>query len=232
MGYFLGQGLPNNPTVSLKDAIRHLHGAAPAEVPGTGTATLAAKGAGRLGKYVKPTPYEGGLTPEEAADQTPDVEQTIGDWQWPTELNDLYKMLWGKSEELLGKEPGFSQDAIDAMFGQNFENIRGAERGTREQTQNELAAQGMLGTGTALEALQKGAWETEKNVGRAKEDVFLANEAQKRADIESWTGLADKLFGSLSEYKTIQETMNAARRNEANNMLAMMLQYYGLGSGR
>ncbi|MCK7475669.1 MAG: hypothetical protein MZV49_24305 [Rhodopseudomonas palustris] len=117
------------------------------------------------------------------------------------------------------------------MFGKNFSNIRGQETGAREALRENLASQGMLGTGTETEAMKDLAVGTEKNVGNAMQDVFLANEAQKRQDLSSFTQLAQSLFGSLGDYGTTEEALNAARRNESNNMLSMLLQYYLASQG-
>ncbi|MCK7508937.1 MAG: hypothetical protein MZV70_36180 [Desulfobacterales bacterium] len=172
------------------------------------------------------------VRPREASDTLDDspVEE-MGDWTWPAEMNDLYSMLMGKAGELFNKEGGFGQEEIDAMFGKDFANIRSQEHGARDMLLQNLASQGMLGTGTETGAIADLAGQTEKNVGDVRTNIFLANEAQKRQDLQTFTQLASQLFGQSMDYNTTEEALNASRRNEANNMLSMLLQYYMASQG-
>ena len=151
---------------------------------------------------------------------------TLGEYQPPSQISDLMNMLLGRSKELLGTAPGYSQDAIDAMFGRNFENIRAGERGTRNTLTDLLSGQGMLGTGTALGAMNKNAWNTEGNIGNLSRDLLIANEDKKKEDLINLSGAAQSLFGSGLQYENLLEAINASRRGEGSAAIAMLLQYW------
>lgn len=231
MGYYLGKGTSGRTAVPVEGGTRSLASILQGGTAlGSGSSTSASGATPRIspGQTRQPTTQESSQSA-----QTEDVLgadwnkiKELGEWQWPAEMRGLYDLIQSRAGQLLHKTPGFSPEALAEMFGSNFEKIRGAERGTREQVGETLASQGMLNTGTALDALSKVAMETEKNVGNAKRDVFLANEQQKRTDEQLYNELASNYFNQLMNYAGTEEGLNAARRGEANNMLSMLLQYY------
>jgi hypothetical protein len=154
------------------------------------------------------------------------TQGTLGEYQYPPELQNLMGKLYGRANEMLARKPGFSDSLIRAMFGSNFDKIRGAERATRQQTMADLASEGMLGTGAARDILGNISWQTEKNVGDIQRDIFLANEAQKREDIQGFTDAASRLMSQGMSFEQVREAINAARRGEQMTALALMLQYF------
>lgn len=151
---------------------------------------------------------------------------TLGDYEYPSQISDLMNMLLGRSKELLGTAPGYSQEAIDAMFGRNFENVRTAEAGTRNTLLNTLGSQGMLGTGTALGALNKNAWNTEDTIANLGRDIMIANEDKKKEDLMNLSTAAQSLFGTGLNYEQLLEAINASRRGESSSALAMLLALF------
>lgn len=253
MGYYFGKqtdgsaSVGRSPAIPLKRAIASgtveptpgvaaptPRGSTPLAGPGGSAQGMFDWFRSRLGERGLVDPTTGRLrrrTPGDTFDRTAEEIEPIGDWQWPEEMRDLYGLLYGRAGDLLTKEPGFGQETLDLMFGKNFEKVRGQEKGARDLLQQNLASQGMLGTGTETEAMKDLAWGTEANVGDIMSNVFLANEAQKRQDISAFTQLASQLFGQSMDYQTTQEALNAGRRNEANQMLAMLLSLYGASQG-
>lgn len=234
MGYYLGKGTAGRTAVPVEGGTRSL-----ADILKGGTSLLGGSSSSPTGDSeakprIGPGQFRQPVTKKASGDAAAEnvfgadwnnIEE-IGDWQWPAEMRGLYDLIQSRAGSLLHRTPGFSPEALAEMFGSNFEKIRGAERGTREEVENTLASQGMLNTGTALDALGKVAMETEKNVGGAKQQMFLANEQQKRTDEQLYNELASNYFNQLMNYAATEEGLNAARRGEANNMLAMLLQYY------
>uniref|UniRef100_A0A6M3J0B3 Uncharacterized protein n=1 Tax=viral metagenome TaxID=1070528 RepID=A0A6M3J0B3_9ZZZZ len=149
----------------------------------------------------------------------------LGEYQWPSELLDIYGRLMGKAGDILDMPYGYSPEALRTWFGQDFEKMRGTEAGTRETLLKDLGRAGQLGTGTALERLGKGSWETEKNVSDLMRDIFLQNELMKRSDLTTQTGLAQSLFGTGVGVEQALEAINAARRGEGQNALALLMAY-------
>jgi len=111
------------------------------------------------------------------------------------------------------------------MFGKGFENVRAQGGASREALDRALSATGQLGTGTALKEHGRTAWGTEKSVADTMRDVFLTNELQKREDQEKYTTLAQSLFGTGTGFNQILEAINAGRRGEGQNALALFLSY-------
>ena len=151
--------------------------------------------------------------------------ETLGEYKWPSELVNLYNRLMGRAGEYLSRKPGYSQAAIEAIYGKGYENIRNLEQARRQQAIADLQREGMLGTGAGMAALRQIPWQTEQNVSDVIRDVFLGQEAQKRTDLASYTDIAQSLFGKGMNYQQILEAINAARRGEAQNALALWMQY-------
>jgi hypothetical protein len=145
-------------------------------------------------------------------------------------MSELMSLLLGRGKELMGMPLGYSQEAQDAMFGSGFENVRAAEKGTREQLLNDLSRQGMSGTGTALDKTSDLAWNTEKGITELARQLFVGNEEKKKADLLDYTSAASGVLGSGMGYEQLQEAINAARRGESNTALMLLMQWaMGLG---
>jgi hypothetical protein len=151
---------------------------------------------------------------------------TLGDYQYPAGMEELMNMLLGRSKELLGTAPGYSQEAIDAMFGQGFENVRGAGAATGNAITDTMAGQGMLGTGTAANMLNRNAWNTENDITNLGRDIMIANENKKKEDLINLSTAAQSLFGSGLGYEQLREAVNSSRRGESSSALAMLLALY------
>jgi len=181
----------------------------------------------------------------------------LGEYQWPSNLTDLYNQMMGKAGdylnmdlpdyalspelqslldqllgragEYLGRKPGYSQSALEAMFGKNYENIRNLGTLTRQQTESGLQREGMLGTGAGQAALRQIPWQTEKNVSDVVRDVFLGNEDQKRKDLEAFTNMASGLFGQGVGVEQMVEAINAERRREERDYTGIANTLFGSG---
>jgi len=148
-----------------------------------------------------------------------------GTFAFPPELQALYDALMGRAGEFLERKPGFSDAMLRNMFGQNFDYLRGqGAAGGAAQYEN-LAREGMTGTGVGQGLMQDQAWQTEGNIANVMRDIAIGNEQQKRSDITNWTDMAQKLFGTGVGFKGAEEGLNAARRAEQQGALQMMLQY-------
>jgi len=149
----------------------------------------------------------------------------LGEFQWPQELLDLYTSLIGRSRELLGRKPGFSDEILNLMFGRDFEKIRGMERATRESVLSNLASHGLLGTGAGLEALNRTAWGTEGNIANIRRDLAIAQAQKELSDLLEQTEAARTLFGTGVGMQQALEAINAARRSEGRDALALLMSW-------
>jgi hypothetical protein len=149
----------------------------------------------------------------------------MGEFNFSQDMQDLMGRLTGRANEYLNKKPGYGASALDNMFGQNFDKVRGAGEATRQQTRSDLASEGMLGTGSGASQLNQQAWNTEANVGETRRNIMLLNEAQKRDDMKSFTEIANGLLSQGLTYEQIRENINAVRRSEGLASLQMYLQY-------
>jgi hypothetical protein len=204
----------------------------------------------------------------EADCRTKKFGTTIGQFQWPTELQELYNLLMGKGKEFLsaeyqaptalgtyeypaemqellgtllgkGKEIaalpyGYTPEAISGMFGKEFEKIRGTERATRESLLTALGREGMLGTGAAITKPAELAWQTQGQIGNIQRDLLIANEAQKRDDMVTYTQAVQSLLNQGVGMEQIKEGINAQRREETlraqESALSQYLDKMGMGA--
>jgi len=147
----------------------------------------------------------------------------MGAFGWPSGMEGLYGGLLGRAQELLGRTPGWTQEALDAMFGRGFEKVRGLAAPTREAEMVTMARQGLLGTGTEAERMSDIAWGTERGVSDLMRDLFVEKERKEMSDLLGLTGAAGGLFQPLMQYSQIQEAINAGRRGERSQALMMLL---------
>jgi hypothetical protein len=174
----------------------------------------------------------------------------LTDYEYPADLQTLLTGLTARGQEFLGRKPGFSDTMLTNILGSNLDKIRGAGNASRQDLLSTLQSEGMLGTGAGMGLINKGSWNTEGNVSNTLRDLALANEAQKRSDLESYTsmasglagqrlgaeqflpqmnlqrtGMANTIFGSGMTFEQLKEAINAARRGEGNQSMAMLIQY-------
>lgn len=155
-------------------------------------------------------------------------QQGLGEYQYPAGLQELMDLLLGRAKDVLSRPEGFSQDALTSMFGKGFEGLRSGQAATREMTMEDLARQGMLGTGVGSKRLADQSWATEGMVGDIRRNIFLENEQQKRKDLELYTGLASSIFGGGMNYEQLREAINSGRRGEGQSALMMLLSLLNL----
>lgn len=194
-------------------------------------------------KFVRRDPWQGaedGVVYKQGYIGTCHCQKAIADWKanksgkgmgefnWSPELNDLWGGLLERAGGVLNMPYGYSQEAKDYMFGQNFEKIRGQEAGQREGLTNVMSRMGLLGTGTELGTLGKLGWQTEQQISDLMRDLFVKEEEQKKADTVTFTTLAQRLAEGGAGFEQLREALNAARRGERNTALMMLLQLYGL----
>ena len=150
---------------------------------------------------------------------------TLGEYKAPAELTSLVNMLYGRAGDLLNAPLGYSQEAQDKLFGVNFENVRGQQRGTRESMNNVLGSQGMLGTGTETKLNAQGAWSNEAAIADLARQLFTANELQKKQDLMNYTGMANTLTGTGMGFENLIEAINSSRRGEGSAALSQFLSW-------
>ena len=153
--------------------------------------------------------------------------QGLGEFQWPADMMDLYKQIMARGSEFMNKQTGYSDQAMAGMFGPGFENIRGEQGATRQSILQNLSDVGMLGTGVGGEAINKTAWEGEKKITDLLRDLFVKNEEKKLTDLMTYTGGAKDIFGAGQGFWQALEAINAGRRGEGLQALAMMLELLG-----
>ena len=156
---------------------------------------------------------------------------TVGEYKYPPEMDALMKLLLARANALIQMPTGYSQNEINKMFGAGFEGIKGREASKRNQEEEYLSREGMLGTGTASGKMRDIASEGEANVTDLMRQIFLANQGQKRQDLKDYTGLSQSLMGTGMGFESLMESINAARRGEKNSALLLWLQLLQLFKG-
>lgn len=149
----------------------------------------------------------------------------LGEYQYPQELQDLMGGLYARGREALARKPGYGDSVINALFGQGNDKMRQAAEATRMTTEANLADEGLLGTGVGQAALNQVALDSSAKTADLKRDVLIANEAQKRQDLQTFTDIAQKMAATGMTFEQIREAINAGRRGEGQASLALMLQY-------
>jgi hypothetical protein len=157
------------------------------------------------------------------------LDMNLPDYNLPPELQALLDKLLGRANEYIARKPGYSQSALEAQFGKGYENIRNLGTLTRQQTEAGLQKEGMLGTGAGQAALRQIPWQTEKNISDVVRDVFLGNEEQKRKDLEAFTNISSGLFGQGVGVEQMVEAINAERRGEERDYTGIANQLFGTG---
>lgn len=152
----------------------------------------------------------------------------LGEWDFPGNISDLYAALMGRAQGMLDRPYGFSDEAMQAMFGRGFENLRGAQAGAREGTLQDLSRQGMMGTSAMPGQLRQQAWQTEGGISDLARDLFVTGEEKKKQDELAFTDMAQRLFGTGLGAEQLKESINAARRGEGDRALMLLLQLLGL----
>ena len=154
-----------------------------------------------------------------------DEKSQLGEYDFPPELKDLISRFYGRAGEFMNRKPGYGASTLATMFGQNYDKVRQSGLATNQATEAGLQSEGMLGTGAGQGAMQKNAWNTEANVDEVKRTIAIANEAQKRQDLTTFSDAAQKLAGFGLSAEQIREAINAGRRGEGQASLALLLQY-------
>lgn len=148
----------------------------------------------------------------------------LGEYQYPTGMQELMTLLLGRGKELMGMPLGYSQQAQDALFGKGFENVRKQINPTREAVNKTLASQGMLGTGAAADQMGDLAWNSENSITDLARTLFVGNEEKKKADLLDYTQASQSILGGGMSYEQLLESINSGRRGEGNAALLMLLQ--------
>lgn len=86
----------------------------------------------------------------------------------------------------------YIDELMSAVFGSEFENIRGLGGRTRESMFDFLAREGLLGTGAARDIAQETAWQTEKGITDLTRQMMQWREAEEQ---EAFGQLLQYLFG-------------------------------------
>jgi len=155
-----------------------------------------------------------------------DKASGLGEFTLPDNLMSLFDRLIQRAAGALDMPLGYSDEAINAMFGKDFENIRARQPAIRESLINTLGREGQLGTGTALKALSNVGWMTEKNISDLARDLFITSEEKKKQDYLDYSNLASSIFGGGLQVPSMIEVLNAARRGERQSAIQMLLDLY------
>lgn len=156
-------------------------------------------------------------------------KNTPGEYGYPSEMQNLMSLLLSRGKEFLGMPTGLSPEAQAKMFGQGFENLRTAEAGQREQLEQGLSRQGMLGTGAGQGMLNNLAWQTEGNISDLARELFVQNELKKKQDLLDYTNAAQGVMGTGLGYEGLLENINAGRRGETRSIESLI---ESINSGR
>jgi len=151
----------------------------------------------------------------------------LGEWQWPQEMQDFWKLLLGRGTELLGMPTGITPGEQSAMFGKGFETVRGRESAQQEAIRPALSRSGGLGTGMELESQRKISRGIEEDISDIMRDLLIYGSERKKSDLLDYTGAAQSLFGTGMGYENLQEAINAGRRGEADRALMLLLSMFG-----
>jgi len=152
----------------------------------------------------------------------------LGEYKWPSEMQNFYNLLMGRGTELLGMPLGITPEEQAAMFGKGFENVKGAEGGMQNDLTGWLQQMGALGTGTELSQRGKISRGIQENISDIMRDLLIYGSERKKADLLDYTGAAGGLFDKGMNYNQIQEAINAARRGESDKALMLLMQMMGL----
>jgi len=144
---------------------------------------------------------------------------------WSSQLSALMKRLLGKADYLLDYPRGLTEAERQAIYNRAFEGIKGGERGRLQSMRNTLSRMGLLGTGFELEEEGKVRRATRGFLAGTKRDIAIEETQRRFNELMTTTGMAQNLaqLGLTSEQ--IEEAMNAARRGEGQQSMAMILSY-------
>jgi hypothetical protein len=152
-----------------------------------------------------------------------------GLWSMSPELQSIYGNLLTRANEIFNTPYGYDPKALQYMFGQGFEGLRGNEAATRNTLMEGLSRVGMLNTGAGQNILNQNAWNTANGISNLMRDIYIKNEEQKKTDMMNQNQLFQSFFGTGLGAEQITEFLNAQRRGEAqdfwNSLMSFLATY-------
>jgi len=155
-----------------------------------------------------------------------------GDWgvswptfQWPTDIQGLYKNLEDRINYLLNYPSGYTPAEKNAMLNYMTKGIKGQQGPELQAVADRFGRAGLLGSGPQMMQEQAVRRSVQQNIADAQAQVAIQDIQKRVSDLATTTGLAGSLAQiPISGYKDIEE-YNASRRGEGRADLAMMLNF-------
>lgn len=149
------------------------------------------------------------------------LDAMLSNKKYPPELEALLKSIQMQGNQLVNG-PGLTQEEIGALFGKEYENVRGQGKNVRESTTSTLSNMGMSKTGTAVKASQQNSWENENLVTNAIRDMVIAKKNAKMQDMSLATQMAQTATGA---------EVNRQEKGPDLTSLVGLMAMMGIGTG-
>lgn len=158
-----------------------------------------------------------------------------GMFNWSPELQNYFKRMMDRLSYLLDYPRGLTDEERQSIVNYALTGIQRQERGEMQSMRDRIARMGLLGSGFELregEKIQRG---TEEMKAQVRQGLAIDEINRRFQELMGTTSAAQGLMGLLMQGEVTPEQLNAARRAEGQQSLAMMLQFmqsmYGAGQG-
>ena len=148
-----------------------------------------------------------------------------GYWKWSPELQAAFARLLERFNYLMDYPRGTTPEERQKIINFAMKGIKRAERGQRQQTIDELARMGLLGSFMESKELGRLRRGTQEALADLQSRVAIDELDRRFRELIGTTQLAQGLFSTGMSYEQLLEALNAARRAEGRDVMEMLLKY-------
>lgn len=181
--------------------------------------------------WLRKSDSEGGIwcCPDPNGDDDGDGDD-LGEFKWDEGLQALLGRIQDRANELLDYPRGLRPEERQAVINYAIEGVKAGEAGEKQQSRDELARMGMLGSGFEASESARITRETRQESGDVRRELAIDELNRRFAELMGTTGMAQGLTGTLMESQQIPEILSAGRRSEGSAAMNAFLQYLGMGN--
>ncbi|MCD6194278.1 MAG: hypothetical protein J7L26_12575 [Candidatus Aminicenantes bacterium] len=151
--------------------------------------------------------------------------QQTGEFKWSPELQAALARLLERFNFLMDYPRGTTPEERQKIINFAMKGIKRAERGMRQQTIDDLARMGLLGSFMESKELSKLRRGTQEALADLQSRIAIDELDRRFKELLGTTQLAQSLFTTGMTYEQLLEALNAARRAEGRDIMEIFLKY-------
>lgn len=146
-------------------------------------------------------------------------------FEWSEDLQELIKQLMERIKQLFQYPRGLTDEERQAVINYMTRSIKLGERGRLEALNRRLARMGMADSELALEEERGLGRETAEITAGAKQGLAVDELTRRFEELMGTTGMSSQLIQQILGSEQMVEALNAARRGEGRQDLALFINY-------